>query len=384
MMQLVNGPGGQPVAFDRPRAVLRADTPAEVWGVLEAAEAARRAGGWIAGMIAYEAAAAFEPRLADLPRGPGPLVHLGVFDAPGPLAPAAPPPVQPPSPGARPDPEALGAFAPLVPQAEHEARVARVLDYIAAGDCYQVNLTFPMEARCAAAPAALWSALRARQPVPHAALVTLPEAPALVSLSPESFFALDGAGGIATRPMKGTRPRDPDPARDAAAARALARSEKDRAENLMIVDLLRNDISRLCRPGTVRVPELWRVEHYATVHQMVSEVRGTLAGPLDLPELIAALFPCGSVTGAPKIRAMQVIAALEGRARGAYCGAIGWAAPDGRAAFNVAIRTLAVQDGRARLDVGGGIVHDSTPRGEWEEALWKSRFARPLWPPETA
>ncbi|MEI4487010.1 aminodeoxychorismate synthase component I [Frigidibacter sp. MR17.14] len=364
MMQLTNGPDRRPIAFGRPLRILRADHPSDVITVLDAAEAALAAGHWVAGLLAYEAATAFEPRLAGLPLGDGPLVHLGVFDAPV----IAPSPVTP---------APLPRFSPVITQAEHEARVARVLDYIAAGDCYQVNLTLPLRAETEAPPAALWAALLARQPVPHAALVTLPEAPALISLSPESFFSLDGACGIRTRPMKGTRPRHADPAADSAAARELARSEKDRAENLMIVDLLRNDISRLCRPGSVKVPLLWHVEPYATVHQMVSEVTGQLRPGTGLAEVITALFPCGSITGAPKIRAMQIIAELEARPRGAYCGAIGWAAPDGRAAFNVAIRTLIAEDGGLTLNVGGGVVADSTPAGEWQEALWKSRFANP-------
>ena len=214
----------------------------------------------------------------------------------------------------------------------------------------------------------------------HGALVQLPGA-TLVSRSPELFFALDGRGGIEARPMKGTAAREADPARDAAAAAALGRDEKNRAENLMIVDLLRNDISRIAEIGSVRVPELFAVESYATVHQMVSRVVGRLEPGTRLSRVFAALFPCGSVTGAPKIRAMEIIRALEPEPRGAYCGAIGWAGPDGRASFNVAIRTLALYPGgEAVLNVGGGVVADSTAEAEYEEALWKARFAAPLPP----
>ncbi|MBP9185424.1 MAG: chorismate-binding protein, partial [Fuscovulum sp.] len=170
--------------------------------------------------------------------------------------------------------------------------------------------------------------------------------------------------------------RDPDPARDAALASALQASVKDRAENLMIVDLLRNDISRLARVGTVRVPALYAIEHYATVHQMTSTVQGDLAAPATLPGLMAALFPCGSVTGAPKIRAMEIIREVERQPRGVYCGAVGWMSPGGEADFSVAIRTLSVAGDRIVMNVGGGLTHGSTVAGEWEEALWKARFVK--------
>ena len=177
--------------------------------------------------------------------------------------------------------------------------------------------------------------------------------------------------------MKGTRPRDADPARDRELAEDLAQSAKDRAENLMIVDLLRNDIARLARIGSVKVPALHQIEHYPTVHQMTSTITADLAEAPSLPGLMRALFPCGSVTGAPKIRAMEIIRDLEPAPRGAYCGAIGWMAPDGRADFSVAIRTLAVKGTQITLNVGGGVVEGSTPQGEWEEALWKARFVTP-------
>jgi para-aminobenzoate synthetase component 1 len=183
--------------------------------------------------------------------------------------------------------------------------------------------------------------------------------------------------------MKGTAPRDADPVEDAELAEALRRSPKDRAENLMIVDLLRNDISRLSQIGSVRVPELFAVESFATVHQMTSRVVGQLTDPPALVRLMPALFPCGSITGAPKIRAMQIIHDVEPHPRGAYCGAIGWMAPDGASCFNVAIRTLSLTGTtlttpHIRLNVGGGVVHDSTATGEWEEALWKTRYLSSL------
>ena len=175
--------------------------------------------------------------------------------------------------------------------------------------------------------------------------------------------------------MKGTARRDPDPARDTALKAELAVSLKDRAENLMIVDLLRNDISRISEVGSVRAPELFRVETYATVHQMISRVVGQLRPGVGIADLFRALFPCGSITGAPKIRAMEVIRGLEPEPRGIYCGAIGWIAPDRSAQFNVAIRTLSRFDGGVVMNVGGGVVYDSTAASEYEEALWKARFA---------
>ena len=252
------------------------------------------------------------------------------------------------------------------------------MDYIAAGDCYQVNLTFPLETRLT--QARRWGFMAPFAPdkaVGHGAFVDL-GGPVLVSRSPELFLRLDAAGRIEARPMKGTAPRGQDPVEDAELAEGLRHSPKDRAENLMIVDLLRNDIARISQVGSVKVPELFHVESYATVHQMVSRVTAHLAAPATLAGLMPALFPCGSITGAPKIRAMEIIREVEPQPRGAYCGAIGWMAPDGAAAFNVAIRTLTVEGSKVTLNVGGGVTHDSTADGEWEEALWKARYVTGL------
>jgi para-aminobenzoate synthetase component 1 len=233
-----------------------------------------------------------------------------------------------------------------------------------------------LRARWSGSALGLYGALKARQPVRHGVFCDLGAGPVVLSRSPELFFCIDGAGVIETRPMKGTRPRSPNPATDAALHADLRASEKDRAENLMIVDLLRNDLTRVARPGSVRVPELFSVETFATVHQMSSRIAADLAPGTTAGALLRAIFPCGSITGAPKIRAMEVIRSVEPDPRDVYCGAIGWLAPDGRASVNVAIRTLCLYPGgEAVLNVGGGIVHDSTAAGEWEEALWKARFA---------
>ncbi|MER2507376.1 MAG: aminodeoxychorismate synthase component I, partial [Amaricoccus sp.] len=350
--------------FARPARRIAAREPAEVPAALSALDAALAAGEWVAGFASYELGYALEPRLAPLmPEGRRtPLMLFGVF-------PEGPGPVEARRPG--------GALSPPEPRwgfEDYRRAYERVADYIRAGDIYQANLTLPMDARWSGDPGALGAALAAGQPVGHGALVALDEV-ALISRSPELFFALDGTGGVEARPMKGTAPRDPVRARDLALRDALAVDVKNRAENLMIVDLLRNDISRVATLGSVEVPELYRVESYATVHQMVSRVTGRLIPGTPLSTLLRALFPCGSVTGAPKVRAMEIIRALEPWPRDAYCGAIGWAGPDGRAAFNVAIRTLALYPGGAAvLNVGGGIVADSTARAEYEEALWKARF----------
>ncbi len=371
MILVEHGPTGEPALFRAPRAVMAVTRARDLAPALARVEAARAAGQWVAGYLSYEAGYALEPRLAPLmPRGRRtPLAVFGLYDAP---APAGAVLAEMAEAGRA---TAMSAPLPVLPRAAYLRAMARLKDYIAAGDCYQVNLTFPMRSRLlSGSPAGLYGALRRTGPVGHGAFVDPGIGPVLVSRSPELFLRLDAAGRIETRPMKGTRPRDPDPARDAANAAELAASPKDRAENLMIVDLLRNDISRLCRPGSVRVPALYAVESYATVHQMTSTVTGQLAAPATLPALVRALFPCGSITGAPKIRAMEIIRELEPHARGAYCGAVGWMAPDGRADFSVAIRTLSVTGDRITLNVGGGVVQDSTPEGEWEEALWKARF----------
>ncbi len=364
------GPLDGGTAFIAPRALIRADTAAEVAPAFAAMEAARAAGRWLAGYASYELGYALTDRLAPLmPAGQRvPLLDFGVFDTPQPL---------------RPDPRegrpfSLSAFVPGWDFARYRAAFDTVHAFIGAGDIYQANLTFPLTAQMTGDPRALYAALRARQPVPHGAFVDL-GGPLLLSRSPELFFRTDAAGRIEARPMKGTQPRDPDPARDAARRDWLAADPKNRAENLMIVDLLRNDLSRIARVGSVRVPDLFRVETYASVHQMTSRITADLGGRCPVADLFGALFPCGSITGAPKIRAMEILRTLEPAPRGAYCGAIGWMAPDGASTFSVAIRTLVLPgDGTARLNVGGGVVHDSTAAAEYEEALWKTRFAPPL------
>ena len=376
MILCEDGPGGQPALFDGAERLVLARRLDQVAPALAELDRARAAGKWVAGYLAYEAGYAFEPRLAVLMPADmaAPLLAFGIFEGPqdaGPMLAQAADQAQGVS---------LGPLAPEISRDEYGTAFDRVKSYIAAGECYQINLTFPMTSQVfGGAALGLFGALRRGQSVGHGAFVDLGVGPILVSRSPELFIAITAQGRIETRPMKGTAPRDADPVRDAELAEELRASAKGQAENLMIVDLLRNDISRIARVGSVKVPKLFAVESYATVHQMVSTVVGQLIDAPSMAGVMAALFPCGSITGAPKIRAMQIIREVEPHARGPYCGAIGWMAPDGAAQFNVAIRTLQIStDNSVILNVGGGIVQDSTADGEWEEAIWKARYAQRL------
>lgn len=259
-------------------------------------------------------------------------------------------------------------------RADFEAAVTRIRDYIAAGDVYQVNLSQRFHARFLGSALALYRRLRARNPAPFGAYLEFGDAQ-VASISPERFLRLDATTHAAeARPIKGTRPRGTTAAEDAVLARELLESEKDRAENVMIVDLLRNDLGKVCRPGSVRVPNLFALESHPTVHHLVSTVTGELAEGADAFDLLRAAFPGGSVTGAPKIRAMQIIAELERAPRGLYCGAIGYISATGAMDFNIPIRTIVLRDGGATFHAGAGIVWDSDPAAEYEETLAKARM----------
>ena len=250
--------------------------------------------------------------------------------------------------------------------------VERVREYIFAGDIFQANLSQRFEAPLRESPWAFYSRLRRRNPAPFAAFLETRDA-SVVSASPERFLHVDRSGFVETRPVKGTRPRGVGPEHDAALGQALAESAKDRAENLMIVDLMRNDLSRVCAPGTVRVSELFSLERYATVHHLVSTVVGHLEPGYDALHLLRAAFPGGSITGAPKLRAMEIIAELEASQRGVYCGSIGYFSVTGDLDTSIAIRTAVVRDGRVYFSAGGGIVADSDPEQEYRETLDKAR-----------
>ncbi|KZY51933.1 aminodeoxychorismate synthase component I [Sulfitobacter sp. KE29] len=360
------GPLGHGTAFTAPRRIISADTPAEVPAAFAALEAAQESGAWLAGYASYELGYLGSHKLRELmPAARGlPLLRFGVFDAPEAY-------------GFAEDAgdASLSALTPDWDFAQYQAAFAEVQDFISAGDIYQANLTFGMEGRYTGTPAALYARLRQRQSVAHGAFVDL-GGPVLLSRSPELFFALTAEGQLTARPMKGTARRGRDAGEDAKLRGELAASEKNMAENLMIVDLLRNDISRIAEVGSVEVPKLFEIETYETLHQMTSRITAQVLPGKRLTDLFHALFPCGSITGAPKIRAMQILRALEPAPRDAYCGAVGWIAPTGAMQFNVAIRTATCHpEGRLRLNVGGGVVHDSTAEDEYAEALLKARFA---------
>ncbi len=341
---------------------------------LEDVREALRSGLHVAGRLAYEAGGAFEPRMAASPPD-GPLLSFGIYERAAFLdwseiaAPAA-------GRGAE-----IGPLRTAVTEAQHAEAIAAILSYIHAGDIYQANLTLPVETDYRGHPLALYARLRAAQNMPYGALLHDAGGGWLLSASPELFFRID-KGVITARPMKGTSRRLPSPGPDRAAASALAADPKNRAENLMITDLIRNDLSRVAAPASVRVENAFEVEAYPTVHQMVTTVKADLKSGCDATDILSAMFPCGSITGAPKVRAAQIISEVEWHTRGIYTGSIGWMAPDGEASFNVAIRTAELKDGRLRMGIGAGIVADSNARSEWRETLSKAAFlemsARPF------
>ena len=346
----------------QPAELIETRDPAAVAACLDRLKQVR---GHAAGFLAYEAGFPLEPKLAPLASAPGdddpPLLWFGLFERSEEVN------------AARLLPDPAGGWAgrphPLIAQADYEEKVARIREHILAGDLYQANFTFQAEVRTAGHPLAIYAALRARARAGWSAIAHT-GAHWLLSFSPELFFTLEGKK-LTTRPMKGTAPRDADPA-------ALRDDPKQRAENLMIVDLLRNDLAHVAKPGSVAVPDLFAVETYPTLLQMTSTVTAELADGLEAADVLKALFPCGSITGAPKIRAMEIIAGLETRRRNAYTGAIGRIGPGGDAAFNVAIRTLVLRAGEsvARLGLGSGIVADSAPADEWRECAQKGEFVQ--------
>jgi para-aminobenzoate synthetase component I len=270
-------------------------------------------------------------------------------------------------------------FRSSLSRVEYEDRVERVRDHIARGDLYQANLTRRLETPFDGDPWGPYRRLRTGDPSLFSAYLDLGPSPetgrprALLSASPEPFLSLDPGGIVATDPIKGTRPRGRDREHDRALAGELLASAKDRAENVMIVDVLRNDLGRVCRPGTVRVPRLCRLERTAAVQHLVSTVTGRLASGRDAFDLLAASFPGGSITGAPKIRAMEILEELETVRRGPYTGALGWIGPDGAMQTSILIRTFVADGRRMTLHVGGGITWGSDPRAEWDETVAKAR-----------
>ena len=360
-------------AFGPPRAVLVAHAPHEVRAVLGAVQAAAEQGSWCIGFLRYEAAPAFDTALAVHPAD-GPLAWFAVHDAPLPW----------PEDDRR--ATAHVEWHDTCQRPAFDAAMVHIQRAIAAGELYQVNFTAPLEGTWqgdapAGAPQALFAALQRAQPGGYAACIDTGDEQ-LLSVSPELFFDWQSSpegGRILARPMKGTAARGATPEADAAQAAALRASPKERAENVMIVDLLRNDISRIAEPFSVQVPALFHTEALPTVWQMTSDVQAVTRAGTTLADVFGALFPCGSVTGAPKVRAMQMIRTLEAGPRGVYCGAVGVVRPvepgspeQGiRATFNVPIRTVTVRAGQLRCGIGSGITSSASPDAEWQE--WRSK-----------
>ena len=349
--------------YENPIDIIRAETLGNVAEAFDAVQSYLNQGYYVAGFTAYELGYALEPKLSTLldNRQSGPLLCFGVFKAykhepmPDCAQTLAVPPV----------------LRPQWSEADYVSRFERVINYIKAGDVYQINLSYPMRGAYEGSAADLYAAFRQRQPGRYGGVVSLGGAD-IISFSPELFFKTDDEQ-IEMRPMKGTARRMADPAQDRALRDHMKTDEKSRAENLMIVDLLRNDLSRIAAPGTVKVPALFSLETYPTLHQMTSHVRAKLNPGIEIADMFKSLFPCGSITGAPKIRAMEIIHELEPKPRGAYCGSMGYIDPDGGACFNVGIRTVTLDDGLMTYNVGSGIVLDSNGSDEYAECLLKSK-----------
>ncbi|WP_310468246.1 aminodeoxychorismate synthase component I [Sphingomonas sp.] len=356
-------PGGAPPRLYRnPVGEVVAHSEAEVLPALEQLRAEIASGRHAAGFLAYEAGFALDPALAGKARAiAGPLLWFGLFDG---------------FERARPiyGTARLGPPRPRIAAEAYLAAAAQVREHLFAGDFYQANLTFGCDVTLLGDPLAAYAQLR-REALPGWGGVVRHPGGWLLSLSPEQFFTIRN-GNVEAKPMKGTAPRFADPAADAAAIAHLRGDPKQRAENLMIVDLLRNDLARIAETGSVEVPALFEVESFPTVHQMVSRVTATLRPGLDAIDVLRTIFPCGSITGAPKISAMLHLRELEPEPRGAYTGSMGWIEPGGDASFNVLIRTLELADGAAaaRLGLGSGLVVDSVAADEWAECRLKGDY----------
>ncbi len=349
-------------------------SPSELPGAFARIDLARQSGAWVALLLEYELGEWLEPALQSVPaparetqsaQAKFPRLTALVFNQ---MSLEMPWDVKAQAP-------MLSVEAELTRDA-YIARIEKIGDWIAAGEVYQVNATFPLTVRTSGDPQTLYRLIANRNPAAHAAYIE-DQGRTVLSFSPELFLERAGQTLI-TRPMKGTAPRSADPTEDRRLGIALQASIKDRAENLMIVDLLRNDLGRIAVPGSVRADPLFSLEQYPTVWTMTSTVQATLKSDTTFESILRALFPCGSVTGAPKIAAMRKICLTEPQPRGLYCGSIGWMAPNGDCSLNVAIRTLVLDDqGCGVYGVGGGIVHDSNPAQEWEECHWKAQVLSP-------
>ena len=359
--------------FTEPRDIVSVETPDEVGPAIERIEAAVANGLHAAGFFSYELGYVMEPKISGLmPEKRGmPLLWFGLYDAPRQMT--GPGVLEWLNETTRSSSHEFSDVELAWTRKDYEARFNKALELIRAGDIYQINLTFKARFKLLGSPLTFYRDLRAKQPVAYGAVVDTGYATVL-SASPELFIAQEGRA-IHTRPMKGTAARLGAIDADALQRRELASDAKQRAENLMIVDLMRNDLGRIAEIGSVRVDDLFTVETFKTLHQMTSGVTATLRADMGLKELLAGIYPPGSITGAPKIRAMELIADLETEARGVYCGAIGHISPEARSQFNVAIRTpVIMRGGEGEMGIGSGIVYDSKGGSEYEECLLKMKF----------
>jgi para-aminobenzoate synthetase/4-amino-4-deoxychorismate lyase len=365
-------PGGRSLLFTEPEEVVTVGDPAEVEAALQRISDGLARGLHAAGYFAYELGYCLEPKLKHLlPEARRtPLFWIGLFKEPRSLDDGETRAWLDENGGA--GRAKISNLRLSWSREEYALAFAAVKEFITAGDVYQINLTQKFHFDFEGNPVALYAGLRRKQRVAYGGLVSTPGLQVL-SLSPELFFRRDGQH-MSTRPMKGTAPRGRTPREDARLKTWLAMDEKQRAENLMIVDLLRNDLGRVSRIGSVEVTDLFTVETYRSVHQMTSGITAELRSDMGLRDMLRALFPCGSVTGAPKVRAMEIIRELEGEARGIYTGAIGHISPAGDAQFNVAIRTVVLDETGGEMGIGGGIVADSKEESEYEECLLKAHF----------
>ncbi|MBF0533154.1 MAG: chorismate-binding protein [Candidatus Omnitrophica bacterium] len=353
---------GKPFLFQNPAAVISGWEPRQIPAVFAAVESKLSQGYFAAGFFSFEAGYVFEKNLAGICRQPNfPLIQIGFYKKPvlnaGPRR-------------GRQNNFSLTGLRLNISQAEYFSKIAQIREYIAAGDVYQITYCLKLLFSFRGDPLALYSRLLHDQPVPYPAYL-ISDGFSILSLSPELFVKKTGQRVI-TKPMKGTWPRGPNSFADWREYFRFQHDPKNRAENVMIADLLRNDLGKIGR--RIQTPRLFEIGKYQTLFQMTSTVTGQVDPAVSLYSLFQALFPSGSVTGAPKIRAMEIIRALEPEERKIYTGGLGYITPDKDIFFNIPIRTILLQNGNGEMGIGGGIVWDSTPQGEWEEGLLKAKF----------
>ncbi len=361
--EFADGEGvNQPMLFTNPHHIIKANSLEEVQNAFLQAEAALAEGFYVAGCVSYEAAPAFDKALKVKTKGDWPLIWFGVFTEPEFETPALPS-----------QEFSVSSWKMDTTFEEYQGGVENIKEAIERGDTYQVNYTTRLEAAFDGDAFSFYKQLADNQQSSYSAYLSLDGHRKILSASPELFFRKNGQH-LVTKPMKGTAKRGRTLEEDEASKQELNVSGKDQSENLMIVDLLRNDVGRLALPGTVQVPKLFDIETYPTLHQMTSTVEGELPEGTTMYQIFEALFPCGSITGAPKVRTMDYIASMETSPRNIYCGAIGYMTPRREAVFNVPIRTVLLNNGSAVYGAGGGVTWDSTTEGEYEELHTKARL----------